>query len=861
MITILTSSNVATKTWLADGSILGFDAGYGYQVSQAPVAGLTELSNLLTIIQHNPQLMVIRGMYRGDAHARTVRHLTKRTGLLEPGLTSDGLARRILENFDDQPLPWMMIDIDDYAPPAGIDPIAEPERAIQAYIGANLPPCFYGAGYHWQLSSGAGHARNAGLLKAHVWFWLSTPMTSLQLYAWRRGHDPDGNKIDGSVFNAVQPHYTALPVFAPGVADPVPRRCGLSAGGPVALTIDPATAAAASRDNDGRYDVTDPREKPGAIGAFCRAYTIEQLIETTLAGHFEFEGGSEWRLTWLRGGGSEGGAFITEDRLHVVSKHATDPCRNRKTNLFDLVRIHCFGAADAGADFLQLKQMRTTPSYQHMLDWTMRLEPAVAEMRVKPTPAVHAAVGVTAAAVAITDETLLFPPAQMAYFFGCVYVTALHRILVPGGDLLDQQRFNATYGGRSFVMDPTNARTVRSAWECFLESQAIEFPKVHGCLFRPELQEGTVATLEGRQYVNMYSPIETRQIEGDPGPFLRLMEKMLPDARDRDILLTYMASMLRNPGVKFQWWPVLQGAEGNGKTAFIRLLQHCVGKRYSQLPNTGELAKNGIKFNAWIIACLFLGFEEVYVPGRRAFLEEMKPIVTNDSLQVERKGVDHTMEDNRANGLMCTNHPDGVPVTTDTRRYAIFYTAQQPITGAEDKKRAGMTGEYFMDFYNWCYGRGAYAAGGENYGFAIMNWWLRTQYVLKDEFDPAGSCQVAPKTSSSSAAIIASMGPIEQEILEAIDSELQGFRGGWISGAALDRLLDKTKKSIPRNQRRGILRSLGFDWHPHLREGRTTHGTILDGPGKFNLYAKRDSVITQISVAKEIIEKYLADQQ
>ena len=475
-----------------------------------------------------------------------------------------------------------------------------------------------------------------------------------------------------------------------------------------------------------------------------------------------------------------------------------------------------------------------------------------------PVAPVPAAPPAQATPAAITGETLLLPAAQVGYFAGCIYIAGLHRVMAPDGQMYDQQRFNAVYGGRSFVMDATNARTVRSAWECFLESQAIAFPKVDGCMFRPERPSGAVITLEGRRYVNMYSPIETRKVDGDPEPFLRLMTKMLPDARDRDILLTYMASMLRNPGMKFQWWPVLQGAEGNGKTAFIRLMQHCVGKRYSHLPNTGEMAKNGIKFNAWIVACLFLGFEEIYVPGRREFLEELKPVVTNDSLQVERKGVDQTMEDNRANGLMCTNHEDGVPVTTDTRRYAIFYTAQQR---AADKLRDGMTGDYFRDFYDWCYGRGVYAAGGENYGFSVMNWWLRTQYILKAEFDPAGACQVAPRTSSSDAAIRASLGPVEQEILEAIEAEQQGFRGGWISSVALDRLMENTGKRIARNQRRRILQTLGYDWHPHLRDGRTTHGTLIDGGGKFRLYIKAAHSDRVLTDSKAIVDKYVADQQ
>jgi hypothetical protein len=750
---------------------------------------------------------------------------------------------------------------------------------VLSFIEDHLPESFDGAGFHWQLSSSAGHARNAGVLKAHVWFWLNTPMTCAELTVWS---DTIGPAIDRTLYRVVQVHYTALPVFAPGVVDPVPRRCGLVAGPAVTLVLDNVQRALAdtlrTRDaTGGGRELADPRLKTGVVGAFCRAYSIESLLEpgATLSGQFEYERGSDRRLTWLQGGGAVGGAYITDDRLHLCNTHNTSPNGPSAVNAFDAVRIYCFGHLDAAADPLALVEMRTRPSYREMCNWAMGLAPVrdavaaenSARMTVPtvatdagspPVAPVPAAPPATAAAAAITGETLLFPAAQVGYFAGCIYIAGLHRVMAPDGQMYDQQRFNAVYGGRSFVMDPTNSRTIRSAWECFLESQAIAFPKVDACAFRPELPAGAIITLEGRRYVNMYSPIETRQVEGDPEPFLRLMRKMLPNARDKDIMLTYMASMIRNPGVKFQWWPVLQGAEGNGKTAFIRLLQHCIGKRYSHLPNTGEMAKNGIKFNAWIVACLFLGFEEIYVPGRREFLEELKPVVTNDSLQVERKGVDQTMEDNRANGLMCTNHEDGVPVTTDTRRYAVFYTAQQR---ASDKLRDGMTGDYFRDFYDWCYGRGAYASGGENYGFSVMNWWLRTQYILVEEFDPAGVCQVAPKTSSSDAAIRASLGPVEQEILEAIESEQQGFRNGWISSVALDRLMEKTGKRIARNQRRHILQALGYDWHPHLKEGRTTHGTLIDGGGKFRLYVKVGHSDRTLIDGKAIIDKYLSDQQ
>lgn len=857
----------ASKMWLPDGTTADYDAGWRFQPHAVPVADLAGLSTILTQAQTHSNALAIRGTFRGDAHAQGVTQRSG-TGEILPAVSAPGWYRRWKELFDDVAHHWLCIDIDGYVPAAGINPVLEPARAVLSFIEDHLPVAFEGAGFHWQLSSSAGHARNAGVLKAHVWFWLNTPMTCADLTVWS---DTIGPAIDRTLYRVVQVHYTALPVFAPGVVDPVPVRCGLVPGPAVTLVLDAGMRDAAdklrTRDAEGGgRDLIDPRTKTGIVGAFCRAYSIEQVLEGPLNDCFQYERGSDRRLTWLQGGGAVGGAYITDDRLHVCNTHNTSPTGPGALNAFDLVRVYCFGHLDAapGVDPLALVQMGTRPSYRACCAWAAP-QPAVVAQMSQGGPALDAAVVPASGnpvsmveTTAVTDNTLLFPTEQVAWFAGCVYIASIHKILAPGGKMYDQQRFNAMYGGRSFVMDPTNARTVRSAWECFLESQALAFPKVDGCAFRPELPPGSILTLEGYMYANIYVPIETRQVEGDPEPFLRLVRKILPNERDQHILLTYMASMIRNPGVKFQWWPVLQGTQGNGKTAFIRVLQHCIGKRYSHLPNVAEMAKNGIKFNSWIAGRLFLGFEEVYVPGRREFLEEMKPIVTNDSLQVEAKGVDQTMEDNRANGLMCTNHEDGVPVTIDDRRYSIFYTAQQ---SKADKIRDGMTGDYFPDFYDWCTGKGKYAEGGLSYGYAIVNWWLRTQYKLHAEFDPAGACQEAPSTSSTHAAVTNSLGLIEQEILEAIEQDEQGFRGGWVSSAALTKLLTRIGKNIPINKRRAMMQSLGYDWHPHLREGRATHPTIFDGPGKIRIYAKRDALITQIRDPREVMAKYISDQQ
>ena len=103
-------------------------------------------------------------------------------------------------------------------------------------------------------------------------------------------------------------------------------------------------------------------------------------------------------------------------------------------------------------------------------------------------------------------------------------------------------------------------------------------------------------------------------------------------------------------------------------------------------------------------------------------------------------------------------------------------------------------------------------------------------YEIPDEWNPAGDCNVCPETTATREAISASLGAAEQEVVEAIGQGLVGFRNGWVSSTALDRLLATIGKggSVPRNKRRELMESLGYIVHPALPEGRAT-ATDTDG--------------------------------
>lgn len=439
---------------------------------------------------------------------------------------------------------------------------------------------------------------------------------------------------------------------------------------------------------------------------------------------------------------------------------------------------------------------------------------------------------------------LLMVQDQLTHFEGCVYIIDAHRVLTPDGSLLAPEQFKAVYGGYEFVISAEN-KTVMCAWETFTRSRVAQFPKAHSLCFRPELPFGAIVNMEGKSLVNSYTPSTVRIIEGDPSPFLDCIKKQLPDPADRAILLAYAAACVQHKGVKFQWCPMIQGTEGNGKSLIMRCVSKAVGERYTHFPNAADL---GNKFNSWLLGKLFIGIEEIYVTDRRECLDALKTMVTNDRIEIQAKGRDQFTGDNRANLIMCSNHRDAIMKTKNDRRYAVFYTAQQ--TNA-DIIRDGMGGMYFPDLYKWL---------NKCDGYEIVAHYL-TNYAIPDELNPTTTLHRAPDTSSTAQAILESLGAADQEVLAAIAEDRVGFRDGWVSSLALGLLMkDKNYRYGPR-KRGQMLERLGFVVHPGLTQGKAPN-RILEEKGRPILYCLDDpkNDVFKLRGSAAIMERYTSDQ-
>jgi hypothetical protein len=198
-------------------------SGYGnekhFSVRTVRLNSFAEMVSALRWLCARSRTFVIRGAPLPTANLRKCRRLVH-----DDPETGD------VATFAEAPRHWFAVDIDKVAQPAAIDPIADPDGAIEWLIGL-LPPELQDASCWWQFTTSQGLPGYEGTLSSRLWFWGSEPVDDASLTRWAlAANRTAGSKIvDLTLYRAVQPHYIAPPIFD-GMRDPVPRRCGVRHG-------------------------------------------------------------------------------------------------------------------------------------------------------------------------------------------------------------------------------------------------------------------------------------------------------------------------------------------------------------------------------------------------------------------------------------------------------------------------------------------------------------------------------------------------------------------------------------------------------------------------------------------------------
>jgi hypothetical protein len=445
-------------------------------------------------------------------------------------------------------------------------------------------------------------------------------------------------------------------------------------------------------------------------------------------------------------------------------------------------------------------------------------------------------------------RSILSAAEQAELFRGCVYIRRPNLVYVPGVPYaLNQQQFNATFGGVSFLT--ADGRTCKSAWDAFTASSVLHFPRVDEEGFEPTLPAGAMYRTErGESAVNTYVAPELESREGDVSLWWQHLENLFPDERDRSIFMAWVCAVVRRPGRKIPWAPLLVSGEGTGKTMMFDAIRAAMGGRYTRSVRGVGLVS---RFNAWIGRTVLAVAEDFRLPKKdeRADLQEkLKELVAGSSeIESEGKGANSENVLNRCNFVFATNQLDTLKIDAGSRRWAGFVIGLwQP----GDLLARGMDDAYFVRLLAFLRSREGIAA----LRHLFLTW------PIPAELDPHVTCTRAPATSTGSELIRANSDPVQQIVEEAIISGFAGFRGGWATPQGVRHLLARERLNITPRDAVRLLERLGYQPHPSLENGWSYHNVKPYGT-RIRIFCRTDSPHYTLSMPGPAVVRKFEDDQ
>lgn len=331
-----------------------------------------------------------------------------------------------------------------------------------------------------------------------------------------------------------------------------------------------------------------------------------------------------------------------------------------------------------------------------------------------------------------------------------------------------------------------------------------EIPLVDGLIYAP--YEGALFTFLGKQVANTFSirtvpqaiePISNRQKKAVQRVRDHI-KHLLPDEREQRLFTSWLAYIVQNMGKPPKWAVLLQGVQGDGKSFFMHLMRAVLGAA-----NTTTITGHALErdFNGWAAGYSFTCIEEVRVQGneRWKLLDKMKPIITNDTNDINEKGVKPYEALNTSAHILTSNYDDALPVDEGDRRYMILRSQWQKLSELVVFK--SQNPHYYTNLYS----------AVADCAPALRHWLMN--YELDQEFDAKGN---APTTVAKLDMIDEVRNPDVTELLSILQCDNHQFISNEFTsvGAMRDALGLQDRKHAKYVVR--VLKDCGFT---HIYDG------------------------------------------
>lgn len=140
------------------------------------------------------------------------------------------------------------------------------------------------------------------------------------------------------------------------------------------------------------------------------------------------------------------------------------------------------------------------------------------------------------------------------------------------------------------------------------------------------------------------------------------------DKKLAEYVLHWCARAVQRPELPAEVALVMRGGRGTGKGTLGRWLLKIFGTHGLQISQSRHFTGN---FNAHLRDCLLLFCDEAYYSGDKSSEAVIKALITEDTIAIERKGVDVVSAKNRLKIIMASNSDWVAPAGPDERRFCV----------------------------------------------------------------------------------------------------------------------------------------------------------------------------------------------
>ena len=279
------------------------------------------------------------------------------------------------------------------------------------------------------------------------------------------------------------------------------------------------------------------------------------------------------------------------------------------------------------------------------------------------------------------------------------------------------------------------------------------FPQCDRPIYQPNGEK--IFEKDGIKYLNLWKPVDIKPVKGDAKLFYDHIAYLLPNQDEQDILLDWLAFNVRHPEIKMNWSILLQGTHGIGKSYLCEVVGLLIGHdNIKEVSNeTIKLQWTGYMRNASIVFV-----HEIMTRGRLDVSNRLKSFITDNTVDINIKGMPLYEQPNIVNFMFFTNHTDSILIESTERRYCVFYS---PAIKQEEG--------YYTRLFKW-----TKANAGE-----IL---YQLQHRDLSNFNPKGH---APHTKARDQLIYETLSPIESWITEGIEEHSYPFNRDVINTKAI----------------------------------------------------------------------------